>query len=116
MVLYHYIVLRNELPDGVQLAQTVHAAGESSLLRLDGSLRTGRLPANTHAVVLAETAKTPLEALEAQLRAAGIAHAAIREPDAPYLGQLLAIGAAPAPRKQVGRFFKGLPLAGRRNR
>ncbi len=107
------MVVRSDLPFGVQCVQLLHAAGESSYLELGGQYRHWPLPVGTRAVALSAPNQAALEALETELRSAGIAHAAIREPDPPYLGQLLALGAAPAPRKQVGRFFKKLSLIGK---
>jgi hypothetical protein len=69
----------------------VHAAGESSRLSLE-------LHPNTHAVALGAPSEAALLELEARLRFADIAHVAVREPDAPYGGQLMAIGLAPQPR------------------
>lgn len=83
--------MRNDLPHGVQLAQTVHAAGESGRL-------SEQLPGDTRAVALAAASEEVLLELEARLRFAGIPHAAIREPDAPYNGALMAIGCSPLPR------------------
>jgi len=100
--LHHYVVVRDDLPRGVLAAQVVHAAGESARL-------VAALPAGTHAVVLAASGEG-LGALELALAAAGVAHAAVREPDAPYCGQLLAIGIAPAPRAALRRYVGRLPL------
>lgn len=81
-------------------AQIVHAAGESS----PGSLGPG-----TYAVVLAAD-QDRLTTLEALLRSQGVPHKAIREHDAPYRGELMAIGLRPAPRDQVQRYVSSLPL------
>jgi len=51
-----------------------------------------------------------LLALEERLLEASVAHAAIRETEGEYAGQLMAIGARPAPREQVRRWFSSLPL------
>ncbi len=84
--LYHYVIIRADLPRGVQIAQTIHAAGESS---------PGNLPPTTHAVALETPNEQGLLDLEARLTHAGIAHMAIREPDEPYNNQLMAIGIPP---------------------
>lgn len=80
----------------------VHAAGESARL-------AERLPRGTHAVVLGATGDRLL-ALERELAAAGVPHAAIREPDPPHHGALLAIGVRPAPRASLRRHLGALPL------
>jgi hypothetical protein len=100
--LYHYCIIRADLPKGTQLAQTIHAAGESS---------PGNLPTDTRAIALAAKDEAQLLGLEAELRLAGIDFKAIREPDAPYLGALMAIGLAPAVRTPTLRRALGrLPL------
>lgn len=77
-----------------------HAAGEST---------PERVPPGTHAVILAASADALLD-LETRLERSGVPHAAIRESDAPYAGQLLAIGLAPAPRALVRRVVSSFPL------
>jgi hypothetical protein len=80
----------------------VHAAGESARL-------AACLPPGTHAVVLGASGARLL-ALERELVAAGVSHAAIREPDPPYFGALLAIGVQPAPRASLRRHLGKLRL------
>lgn len=102
--LYHYCIVRADLPLGVQLAQTVHAAGESS---------PGDLPSDTRAVMLHAAGAEELLALEAKLRAAGVTFTSIREPDMPWDGQIMAIGLKPCIRtKALRKLMSGLPLAG----
>jgi peptidyl-tRNA hydrolase len=106
--LRHYILLRRDLPPGVMLAQTTHAAGESAAR---WSLEAKRsLPADTHAVVLAVPDERSLLELEQKLITRNIPHCAIREPDAPWNGQLMAIGLWPADRKTVKRVVSNYPL------
>lgn len=92
--------MRRDLPIGVQVAQIVHAAGESS---------PGNLQPGTYAVALTATA-AELSELERRLVAAGVAHCAVRESDPPYSGELVAVGAAPAPKAQIRRWFSSFPL------
>jgi hypothetical protein len=99
-VLHHYVVLRQDLPYRVMVAQTIHAAGESS---------PGNLPNNTHAVALAVKDEAALLALEECLKAAGVPHVAIREPDPPWNGALMAIGFPPQDRAALRRFLSSLP-------
>lgn len=92
--LYHYCIVRQDLPLGVRFAQLIHAAGESS---------PGNLPTTTHAVALHAESEQDLLDLEGRLRQDGIAHVAIREPDAPYNNQLMAIGIVPQVRSKTLR-------------
>jgi len=68
------------------------------------------LDPDAHAAVL-EAGGPELLALEA-----GVAHAAIREPDEPYCGELLAIGVAPQQRGPLRRFLSRFRLAGKTNK
>lgn len=96
------MIIRADLPVGTQLAQTIHAAGESS---------PGNLPGDTRAIALSVVSEDQLLDLEARLLAAGIQHHCIREPDAPYLGAAMAIGLTPQPRTpQIKRLLGKLPL------
>lgn len=99
--LTHYCVVLEGLPLGVTGAQLVHAAGESS---------PGGIPDGTYAVVLAAKSEMQLLALEQRLLAKNIPHAAIREPDAPWFGRLMAIGIAPCDRSLVKKEVSNFPL------
>jgi hypothetical protein len=100
--LTHYCILREDVPRGTQFAQLLHAAGESS---------PGDLPQNTFAVALAAKSEGHLVFLEEKLRRFSIPHHAIREPDSPWDGALMAIGIRPvADRKLVKKVTSGLPL------
>lgn len=88
----------------MQLAQTIHAAGESAA--------NNNVPDNTHAIALHATNEAELACLEAKLIAIGIRFKAIREPDEPYNGQLMAIGIPPQPRtKKLKKLFQEFKLA-----
>jgi hypothetical protein len=99
--LFHYCVLRSDLPRGLAGAQLIHAAGESS---------PGNLPSGTHAVCLVVPGEKELQALEQQLRKGGVKFTSIIESDAPYTGQLMAIGCAPVGKEVLKRFLSSLPL------
>lgn len=99
--LYHYVIVRRDLPCGVQAAQIVHAAGESS---------PGNLPSGTNAVVLAVSTEVELQEVARRLGLAGIRHACIYEPDAPYRGALMAIGCTPARKEGLRKLLSSLPL------
>ncbi len=83
-------------------AQLTHAAGESS---------PGRLASGTRAVVLAVDGECALALVEERLHVAGVDHVAIREPDLPWAGALMAIGIVPAhERAAIRRALGRLPL------
>jgi len=106
--LTHYCLIREDLPVGAIGAQLVHAAGESS---------PGDLPDGTVAVVLAARGVAHLEHLERKLVRLEIPHRAIREPDAPYNGELMAIGIRPVDdRELVKPVTSGLRLLGKERR
>lgn len=79
----------------------MHAAGESS---------PGNLSSGTFAICLAVDDEQHLLQVEQDLIAYGIPHVAIREPDAPYNGALMAIGLAPCERKTARRVTSRLAL------
>lgn len=98
---YHYVIVRRDLPHGVQVAQTIHAAGESA----------GRVAPGTHAVALHARDEQQLLEIEQRLAASPFQFQAIREPDAPWLGALMAIGLSPVHRTPELRQLLGkLPL------
>jgi hypothetical protein len=98
----HYCIVRADLPRGVLAAQLVHAAGESS---------PGNLPSTTFAVVLAADDEAQLERIERELCSRGIDHRAVREPDSPWEGALMAIGIQPvSDRSTLKPVTGGLPL------
>lgn len=100
--LYHYCIVRRDLPIGVIAAQLVHAAGESAQLI--------EVPPHTHAVVLSVPDEEHLLHYEKKLIRAGVQFSAIREPDAPWNGQLMTIGIRPQPRKKIKKLLANLPL------
>lgn len=81
-------------------AQLAHAAARSA---------AGLHAENTHVVVLAAKDETELLCLEAALTASPYQFVSVREPDAPWDSQLMAIGLAPLPRKQLGRMLRRYP-------
>lgn len=89
--MYHYTVIRADLPHGLQVAENTHAAGESARLAQN-------LPADTHAVALQVPTEAALLELGQALDSFQIPHVKIYENDAPYENQLMAIGVVPAPR------------------
>lgn len=100
--LYHYVIVRGDLPHGVQVAQTIHAAGESC---------EGPLPSGTHAIALSAHSEDHLEDIAMRLWEAEIPHTVIRESDPPYNGQLMAVGIWPTDdRGRIRKVTSDLPL------
>lgn len=100
--IYHYVIVRLDIPPGLRAAQIIHAAGCSG--------RLAEIPADAHAVALGAKSELELCALEARLIKTGIAHVAIRESDPPYEGRLMAIGCMPLPRERVRKMLSAFPL------
>lgn len=93
LAIKHVCIVRRDLPRGVLAAQLIHAAGESAPVGL---------PSGTHAVALGVESEAALEKLERRLIKFGVPHHAIREPDSPWCGALMAIGVVPmAPNKNL---------------
>jgi len=99
--LTHYILVRADLPLGIQAAQVAHAAGESS---------PSNLSAGTYTVILAAKNERELVQHADALRRAGVAFSAIFEPDPPYDGALMALGLVPARKEALKRHLSCLPL------
>lgn len=96
--LYHYIVVRKDLPIEHQLVQIVHAVGESIL--------EAPVPPTTRAVLLHADSEGELRELSETLTTKGLAHVLICEPDPPYNGAAVAIGVAPSnKRNQLRKAF-----------
>lgn len=105
MALTHYLIVRRDLPLGVMCAQLAHAAGES-FFQLGLSAVPPVNIERTTVVVLGARNEHRLKRLEAKLQQVHIPHAAIREPDAPWDGQLMAIGLVPGDREQLSPLFR----------
>ena len=103
--LVHYVVVRKDLPLGDQLAQSVHAAGESS----DPKPEPG-----TTAVVLHALDEQHLLIIRDRLIRSGLKHHCVTEcpDDEDYPSQLMSIGLAPTTdRAAVRKVLSSLPLA-----
>lgn len=97
--MYHYVVIRADLPPGFASGQIVHAAGETAV--------GGPVPVGTHAVVLEVEDEAHLLRISAKLANRGVPRHLVREPDAPFCGAATALGIPPGPRR---RELSGLPL------
>lgn len=102
----HYLIVRRDLPFGTTLAQLAHAAANSM---------ADWIRYNTHpyiedelwaevdipshwgmtVVVLGVKGLARLRKVEYRLKAKGVAHTVIREPDQPWNDQMMAIGVWP---------------------
>lgn len=96
--LCHYVIVRSDLPHGSQVAQVVHAVGEST---------PERVPPNTVAVALAARDEEHLLDIADVLHYAGIKFSLIYECD----GQAMAIGCEPTrDRQKMRKALSSLPL------
>jgi hypothetical protein len=98
------VIVRDDALQGVQLAQTIHAAGWSAQLP-----HAGDASPPTVAIALAAS-PVELTDLARVLADAGVRHVLVHEPDAPWHGALMAIGMVPSPRVLVRRYVAHLPL------
>jgi peptidyl-tRNA hydrolase len=95
------VIVRSDLPRGLQAAQVVHAAGESS---------PGNLAPGTFAVVLSVANEEELLDVGARLLRERVPFVPIYEPDAPFSGALMAIGLRPARKEVLRRHVSSLKL------
>lgn len=100
--LRHYVIVRSDLPPGVQLANTIHAAGESV---------HSRCPAGTYAVALHARDEAHLVALSLRLSVAGVPRVEVWEEDGPHAGHLMAVGVEPTRELAARRVLSDVPLA-----
>lgn len=89
------------MPVGVQAAQLIHAAGASS---------PGDLPHGTYAIALHAKDESELKKLSEALSKAYVVHTPIIESDAPYSGQMTAIGVFPGDRRKLKKLLSSYPL------
>ena len=94
------MILRSDLPTGVMVANTVHAAGESA-----------GIPQGIYAVALAAADQSELEQVRDKLEQLGIPFSAVVETHGKHAGQLMAIGVAPlTDRSAIRKAVSYLPL------
>jgi hypothetical protein len=98
------VIVRDDVPLGVQLAQTVHAAGWSA------QLPAARATAPPTIAIALAASPAELAALAASLAGACVPHVLVHEPDEPWRGALMAIGVVPTSRALVRRYLAHLPL------
>lgn len=94
-----YTIVRADLPLGVQVAQTAHAASEAS----------GYPP--TIVVALAVPDETALKRIAEALGENSLTYALITEEDGPFSGQVMALGVTPSTdRAAIRKVVSALPL------
>lgn len=109
--LFQYILIRMDLPSGVKLAQTAHAAGEAFhhySRDNDGDLNP---TTGTTVIVLGVDNEEMLSAYAALLDVEQVPHVLFREPDAPYNGAPMALGTHPMEQAALAPYFASLQLA-----
>ncbi len=112
--LIHYIVVRRDLPLGTIAAQVTHAAGESfawgvSIVKtLEPQVLVEAGPVT--AVVLEARNRQHLVAIKHRLKKAKVPFLSINEPDAPYNGQLMALGIIPGFKDDLKPHFLSMKL------
>lgn len=103
--LVHYVVVRKDIPPGAQLAQSVHAAGESA----EPLPTPGTVAVVLHAADEQHLAIVKARLDKAQLRAHCVYEA---EDDKHFPGQLMSIGVNPSSdRTAIKKVLGSLPLA-----
>lgn len=102
-----YIIIRRDLPFGTTLAQVAHAAADSTELWVNMKDWMFGIPKHdpTIVAILGVRDVMRLRKLEYRLRAKNVPHVAIRESDAPWNGQLMAIGVCPGDRELLSPLF-----------
>jgi hypothetical protein len=106
-MLTHYIVCRRDVPLGVALAMTTHAAGESASLYRDP---LGRGFRGARTVVLGVKSEKDLRKVAKRLQDKDVEFTVMHEYDPPYGGQAMAIGLVPTTDWYVGQTLKNVQL------
>jgi hypothetical protein len=96
----HIIVVREDLPHGVQLAQVAHAAGYTSGSEQDptaagSGLARFEMPLDTTVLVFGARSERELLRTAQRLDGANLEYHLVREPDAPWSGAAMALGVYP---------------------
>lgn len=112
----HYLIIRGDLPFGVTLAQLSHAAAESMASWLKREAWSARelydiyfpYTADMTVVVLSVADRLALRRLARKLLKKKVDFHLVKEPDAPWHGQEMAIGVWPGERDRLEPFFKKL--------
>lgn len=102
-ILYHYILVRKDLPFAVQMVNVAHAAGESVV--------EAPIPSTTRAVILHVADEKELLKYVEIIKQKNFSHVLIKEPDEPYNGAAMALGLTPSNRRNaLRRVFYHLKL------
>lgn len=92
---YHYILIRGDIPFGVQMVNVAHAAGESIV--------EAPIPSTTVAVLLHVKDEAQLLEYEEEIKRKGLEYVLIREPDEPYNNAAMSLGLRPSDRRNMLR-------------
>ncbi len=119
----HYLLIRRDLPFGVTLAQLAHAAANSMENWLKSETYVNdwdnEIDFPTHepmtVVVLGVRDRISLERWARKLHKKGVKHTVVREPDAPWHNQMMAIGIWPGEKDDLSGHFKRLDLISYQN-
>ncbi len=103
--MFHYCVVRRDLSTGKAGAMLIHAARESGAVF--------PFPEDTYAGAVTVLDEPALRALAQVLDNADVDYRGIIEDAAPYAGQLMALGIAPAPKSTLRRYLAALPSFGK---
>ena len=107
---YHYMIMRRDMEPGAQMAQAIHAAGETAhwgATHVGAAGESLRLRFDARAVALAARDEAELGNVVRVLRNHDRLHFIVRETDGPHAGQVTAIGVVPGPKLECLRW---LPL------
>lgn len=102
-LLYHYILVRKDIPIETQMVSIAHGAGES--------IKVAPIPSTTICVLLYVDNEKQLLEYEKLIIAKGFDYVVIREPDEPWNNQAMSIGLTPSiKRNQLRKLFYHLEL------
>lgn len=104
---YHYVIVRGDLTPGEQMAQAIHAAGETAALACSHRSPGMPLRADCRAVALRAKDEAELGNVVRVLRVHAAQHIIIRETEGPHAGHIMAIGVFPGSKLECLRW---LPL------
>ncbi len=94
------MIVRADLPHGIQSAMIIHASDESP---------PDKPVPGTYAIALTCADEVSLARQAARLEQAGIAFTRIYEPDPPWNGALMALGIFPRRKEELRRYLSSLP-------
>jgi hypothetical protein len=107
VLLTQYAVVRRDLPPMRMIIDVGHGCGESFYLFATlGLAPRGFNPDRTTLIVKGARNMPKLEKLERALKADNIPHIAVREPDEPWFGQLMAVVLVPGTKEAYSKYLR----------